>query len=394
MSDQTYGAAQDLLARYVEIGVPLLVRRKCTHYHLSCWLAVRMLIDVLGVRSFGSRDVAREMNTRSYPRVASAMADLLAMGLIKLVGTEEMPGGLHDRGVYAIPWEHLLEESIRLALRELGEERRYRRAPPPPPAEQLQLDMLLADGTPAVIARLTPAVAGAAPPSDSAASPTLAVSSPGDATSAPTFATALVGEQRGPASRAALAEIPRAIPTSPPADAFTAHPQWRYCGPLVAHPLALWGDSTENPTRMDLAILSLYAGQHDAPTGGYGWYWVGVAITMLASGRPISNHRAVKVVLDSWQVRDAYGADRSIPTEAAPASPPTDAVPEPEARRRRTYDQQPARGRNARDPRGRAPDPGAAPHSAERSDEPSDEELASIERGAADRVTNGRQGFR
>jgi len=453
MADQTYGAAQDLLERMLQTAVPLLVRRSCNPHKQSCWAAMRFIIEVLGDPSFGARDVAREMNTRSYPRVSTWIAELVDAGLMTIIRTEEVPGGLHERGVYAIPWDYILGESIRLAKEELGQDRRYRRAPLTAPPEQTslpldELDQLVPmdhSQPPTVIhgSQSAPPLlpidhstvihgsqegdsllpidhsavihgSQSAPHCDPWVTDTVIHGSQSDPSLLPmdhsdcdpwVTDTVIHGSQSAPpmhtlihsehtdmhdhAARArattSMSAPPKSIPTSPPAEFFDDHPQWKFCGRLYAHPLALWEDSCERPTRMDRHVLASLAEQHNAATSGYGWYWLGIAIVVLAgSGQPIGSTRSLKSVLSDWQTRDAYGADRARYTAkvAAAAADPTP--------RRETY--------GPGTPRPRRPDAtryAAAAHepvgaAATAPTDLSDEDIDNIERSTTARFATGR----
>lgn len=401
MADQTYGAIQDLLERMIQTGLPLVVRRRCNPYQQSCWAAMRFLIDTLGEPTFGSRDVAREMNTQSYPRVAKVMAFLVDEGLITLRSTEEIPGGLHERGVYAIPWEYILEESIRLAKEELGTERRYRRAPLPSP-EQIALPFDDPVSTPIEHDPEASSVlsdSGASNVDESASTirdqDILAVQPNEEHLLDP------MARPRAP-DKGALPPAP--IPATPSTEIFAAHPQWKFSGRLLAHPLALWSDSCARPTRMDRHVLALLADQHDGPTQGYGWYWVGIAIVTLAgSGQPIPSARSVKNVLDDWQARDAYGTDRARYTAKVAAAASSSEVSAPPDRRNTngTARPRPRNGDGGRSPSGYPAaqrEPGPAPPGSDSAHQPeadlSDDELAAIEHSAARRVTTGRRSIR
>lgn len=138
---KSHGFFKDLLDRAVETGVPFVVRRRCNPHQLAVWLAIRFLLDVTERKALGAREIAREAGLTSYPRVCGWIDDLVELGLLEIMGHEEIRGASHDRPIYRIPWERLLDNSLREAEDYLTTIGRAYRPKPSTPHEQLTLDM-------------------------------------------------------------------------------------------------------------------------------------------------------------------------------------------------------------------------------------------------------------
>lgn len=103
--------------------------------------------------------------------------------------------------------------------------------------------------------------------------------------------------------------------------------------PLAQHPLTFLHSQREPGA--DAPTFALLAAEHDAPTGGHGWYWLGRAIDagLVAQGgieHVRDLYRLTRSVLDSWRKRETYGAPP--PTSPRPPRPgprphPSQAVP-------------------------------------------------------------------
>jgi hypothetical protein len=129
-------------------------------------------------------------------------------------------------------------------------------------------------------------------------------------------------------------------------DALTARPENTETGvpaapvgetPMSMHPLALWGQLSTQQRPIDTILLEQLASEHNASTGGYGWYWVGRAILTTAMGAEPSDWWAkIRATMRRWRDTDTYGSDapagarRTRPTPAAPS--PVPPAPSPGAK--------------------------------------------------------------
>jgi hypothetical protein len=109
---KTYRVLDDALGAAVQTGVPLIVRRRCTPHEVAAWTAIRFLLDTTDRSAFGSREIAAEMNTRSYPRVKGWTQALVEADVLEVVGYEEIPNLGEPRAVYRIPWKRIFEASL------------------------------------------------------------------------------------------------------------------------------------------------------------------------------------------------------------------------------------------------------------------------------------------
>jgi hypothetical protein len=172
------------------------------------------------------------------------------------------------------------------------------------------------------------------------------------------------GESRARRKRSGPGRPPT-IPSPPPADVYAQHPQWAIGGPLAAHPRELWRQACPAPTEQHTTVLNGLAAEHDEPTGGHGWYWVGRAILagLHAEREPLGHPNYIRNTLIRWRAEDSYGSDKARPA----------------ARETPTYEQRP-RPMGSRPRRAAAQAAQPAPHlSAGSSDDLSDEELQRIE---------------
>jgi hypothetical protein len=111
--------------------------------------------------------------------------------------------------------------------------------------------------------------------------------------------------------------------------------------PLDQHPLAyLYRQRERANLGADAPTFALLAAEHDAPTAGHGWYWLGRAIDAALVGQGGIEHvrdlyRLTRGVLSSWRSRGAYGAPPAMsprPPRPGPRPYPTPAVPSAGAR--------------------------------------------------------------
>ena len=109
---------------------------------------------------------------------------------------------------------------------------------------------------------------------------------------------------------------PPTIPPPPPAELSAPHPGWAIGGPLPSHPRALWATACPAPTAAHGDSLSALAAEHDATTGGHGWYWVGRAILAGTTAQAQLGHpNYVRNTLIRWRAEDSYGSDKARPAK-------------------------------------------------------------------------------
>src|SRR6266545_5106996 len=102
---------------------------------------------------------------------------------------------------------------------------------------------------------------------------------------------------------------PPVPPSSPSDDLFAAHPQWVARSALSAHPLELWRKACARPRPIEDEHLTALALEHDSPTGGHGWFWVGQAILASAQSADVYSVAKVRRTLERWRNEDSYGSD-------------------------------------------------------------------------------------
>ena len=250
---------------------------------ICVWLAIRWLMAAFPKRrGFGTRLIARRAGV-NQKYVTRWTGKLIELGLLEQIGEEAFDNlcAGNPRPVYAIPLDRLERESNEIALSVLTRWGDEEQLPPPPSPDQTAFDL----GLPAAAAsRRSDPIRdhGSDPIRDhreggmihgrEGGSPPPAKKSPGR-----------------PASP------PPAPPTLPP---------------LTAHPTALWARACGTPRPTDPDQLATLAAAHDAPTGGYGWYWVGRAILAASLDADVRSLRKVRAILDRWQAEAAYGSDR------------------------------------------------------------------------------------
>jgi hypothetical protein len=107
-------------------------------------------------------------------------------------------------------------------------------------------------------------------------------------------------------------------PVAPPDALADAHPLW-VPSTLPAHPFDLWRRACPNRRLIDDDQLAVLASEHDRPTSGFGWYWVGRAILAAALSEDIHSVAKVRRTLERWRAEDSYGSD--APITRRPAAP-------------------------------------------------------------------------
>lgn len=88
--------------------------------------------------------------------------------------------------------------------------------------------------------------------------------------------------------------------------------------PLPHHPFDLWRAASDAP--LPEAHLRALAAEHDVPTQGFGWYWVGRAILAASLKDKIKYVARVRQVLKTY-TRRGYGADLYEDADAHPTTP-------------------------------------------------------------------------
>lgn len=122
---------------------------------------------------------------------------------------------------------------------------------------------------------------------------------------------------QNPHSASRAEESPSVLTTMPPIPPDA--------NPLPAPLLALWQGDRLSISRREQHQLAMLAVEYDAPTGGYGAYWLGRAILMadICLGdrdQPLSL-AYVRTMLRRWQREGSWGSDRE-PVDAGIAGPP------------------------------------------------------------------------
>ena len=136
-----YRTVNDALGAAIQTGVPLIVRRRCSPYEVAAWIALRFLLDTTDRTAFGSREIAAEMNTSSYPRVKGWIEGLIAADVLEIIGYEQIPNLGEARAVYRIPWKRIFEASVAEAEQCVAGTNRKRLAAIPSGSEFLQLPL-------------------------------------------------------------------------------------------------------------------------------------------------------------------------------------------------------------------------------------------------------------
>jgi hypothetical protein len=139
------------------------------------------------------------------------------------------------------------------------------------------------------------------------------------------------GERRGMSERPVTPHVVSSMPPpAPPGELFAVHPGW-VAGALPAHPLDLWRRACAARRPIDDDQLAILASEHDAATGGHGWYWVGRAILAAAVAEDIHSVAKVRRTLERWRAEGAYGSDAPAGRRPVLAPPPerAEAAPRP-----------------------------------------------------------------
>lgn len=110
------------------------------------------------------------------------------------------------------------------------------------------------------------------------------------------------------------AEPPPAVPL--PA-LFEAHPRW-VPGALLSSSADLWRRACVLRRSIDDDQLAVLASEHDTPTHGNGWYWVGRAILAASLSEDIQSLAKVRRTMERWRTEDAYGSDAPTTRRTSP----------------------------------------------------------------------------
>lgn len=78
---------------------------------------------------------------------------------------------------------------------------------------------------------------------------------------------------------------------------------------LPMHPFDLWAEACDAP--VPATHLAALASEHQTPTHGCGWYWVGRAILAGSMTGKFESVAKVRSVLNRWRAEDTYGSDMS-----------------------------------------------------------------------------------
>ena len=315
-----YRGIKDLFDLAKEAAVPLVVRRQCTPHQLAVWLAIRTLLDLRPDEPFGLRDIGAEANLTALARIGGWIDDLIRMGFLAIAGHEDVPNLAHPRTLYRIPWREIHERNTReieTYLARLGV--RPKRVHVAPQQQALNLPAPVTDRSQApVIDRLQgPVIHGSQACERSVTGPcdpwiTGAI----EGTRAHARAVGQsVSQSEG--KRSALAE-----PSDQPGSPTPLVPPPPPAGerPLEQHPLAAVTALGER-AGADAPTWALLAAEHDAPTAGHGWYWLGRAIdaAIVSQGgidQVRNPYKLTRSILRIWRDRGTYGA------ASMPAAPP------------------------------------------------------------------------
>jgi hypothetical protein len=320
-----------------ETSVPLLIRRRCTPHQQAVWSAISFLLKTHPRADFGLREIAQEAGLSSIPRVSGWVNNLIALGLLDRdrLPEDSRPGSLDNfpkiRAKYAIPWKTILAESLDLAedyvRHQVSGGNRLRTAIPSARAEQQSLfGAHVSEGSHEGVSEGSHE--GVSEGSHEGVSEGIHERDRRDTVSCDPSDTPWMDgsdgsswmdgspvvppKKRGPGR-------PPAIPPPPPADVYAAHPQWAIGGPLPAHPRALWANACPAPTAAHGDSLAALAAEHDASTGGHGWYWVGRAILAGTTAQAQLGHpNYIRNTLIRWRAEDSYGSDKARPAKERP----------------------------------------------------------------------------
>jgi hypothetical protein len=309
---------EELPSWVLRTELPTIVRERCdTAGQISVWLAIRWLLALQSRQSLslGSREIAEraKVNVKS---VSVYTTDLVRLGLLEIVGEEKVPGLKNKRPIYRIP-RAIEEENATFTWQWLARHDAPSNAPPHDGQLALPLpDALLGGVTDPKTDQMTDPKTdqchdASDPKTDQMTDPKTDQSDPKtDQMTDPKTDQSLIQKrismdgrmdgrmEGGKRARAKKVGRPQSPPPTP-----EGHP------PLSKHPLDLWTDVCTAPRRADDHNLARLAVEHDGPTNGYGWYFVGVAILMGAISQDIRSIGKLKTILGRWRSENSYGSD-------------------------------------------------------------------------------------
>ncbi len=297
------------------LEIPLVVLERTDGPHLlSVWIAVRWLQAADPTRrGFSTREIARRAKVdRKY--VTQWVSGLVALSLLEVVGEELVPN-LHPRPIYAIPLAALEAASLDLAPQVVSAYR-GNRTPAGPPAAPVTVRVVLPsldnveDQVEHVVLEAEPAADE--PPGDMGDQDGgIEDQGPGameDHASGGIKDRIKEGRNEGGREPAHAREGTATGTGTPPTPTPLDSPQ------LPDEPLALWRSVRQTPRPMDDHHLLALIADHEAPTDGYGAYWVARAILAAdtTDGAFATNPRAlnlVRAILQRWRREQTYGSD-------------------------------------------------------------------------------------
>ena len=89
--------------------------------------------------------------------------------------------------------------------------------------------------------------------------------------------------------------------------------------PLPKHPLEMWTEVAERQRPSDATHLAALAAEHDAPTDGHGWYWLGRAMLAASLNTEVRSIGKLRAVLNRWRSEETYGSDAAYERQSRPA---------------------------------------------------------------------------
>lgn len=336
-------------ATVLQPAVPLVVLERCpSAQHITVWLALRWLKALFPERQgFNSREIAAVARVnrkyvagkRKDKRSADGtqpgwLEDLARLGLLVPAGEITLPG-CNPLKLYDIPLAALEQESAAIAatvLARWGAPQPAPQGPADPPADRLPdpLGQCAAPATPLEDRESDPLGDTLPDPLEGRRKDRRIMEGGREAsTHANEMEDRAAPPQRTPIADTYTSISSPALP-APPDEIFLEHQQWQP-GAVPSHPLDLWRKACPIARPIDNEHLKALALEHNATSGGYGWYWVGRAILAASLNENINSVAKIRRVMMRWRDEDSYGSD-------APGTG--------RARAGRTYDGAAAHGRD------------------------------------------------
>jgi hypothetical protein len=289
--------------RALRSETPTIVRGMCTSsQQITVWASIRWLLENFPGEPPSSRDIAIEAKV-NQKTVATTIAQLVKLRLLEIVRYEEYPGRGKLGGspvrkpILRIPgWierqNQQYTEQYMIQLRAQREKTRTRDHPTKfvDPKTDQRLDPFSDQQT------------AVDPKTDQGVDPKTDQQSQKN-----TYVGREVGREGGIAPTRAEKPEHQGPGTPSPSSAPPLPPPSYYT--LPAHPLAMWRDACPTARPIDAKHLAALAAEHDASTGGFGWYWVGRAILAASLSQDARKVTVIKTILDGWRERAAYGSD-------------------------------------------------------------------------------------